>query len=189
MSARGAPDNSVYAVTSGDGGRSWNLPVRVSDDSETPAVEIRSAIGGSGVIHVVWVQNLAQGARLWHRTVGARGRGPSFAFPDTLRGMVNRLQLALDGCGVLHAIFDLYLADGPWLHAARFDKRGWASDGRPFRTLHAFAPSVRTQQGSVYIAAVITDSAAAGHAARQQNALAQLHTRLSPPESRGECCE
>ncbi len=131
-------DHHACYVRSTDQGATFTKPVRIDSSGQ---VETRMgergpklAVGGDGVIHVVWVDEWAPGVKTYVRYARSLDGGKSFAPLQTLSSMsgVDGATLAADGRGHVAAFWHVMAEPKPevksatWLHTARSSDRGAA---------------------------------------------------------------
>lgn len=131
-------DHHACYVRSTDQGATFTKPVQIDSSGQ---VETRMgergpklAVGGDGVIHVVWVDEWAPGVKTFVRYARSLDGGKSFEPLKTLSSMsgVDGATLAADGRGHVTAFWHVMAEPKPevksatWLHTARSSDRGAA---------------------------------------------------------------
>jgi len=104
-------EGGLFLARSGDGGRSFAEPLRVSAAASEPARAPSLAVGPDGAVHLAWTVGGDPGADLRYATStdGARSfTDPRVLFPGPRHADAPKLAAA--GSGTLHLAF----AEGPW---------------------------------------------------------------------------
>ena len=107
--------NSVFIVSSTDGGATWNPPRLLHSAQGHPAQGIDVFHDGSHVVHIVWGENRSNDIgidALRHMSSADFGTTWSGATDVALPHNVTAFAAATDDCGGLHAVYENWGADG-----------------------------------------------------------------------------
>lgn len=100
--------NTILVRRTGDGGRTWGDPIRVSLPEQGPGFEPRLARGRGDTLHLLWTQsdsaNINATTGLWHTRSGDGGATWTAPVRSPFAGMTHQLQAVADPCGGVHVV-------------------------------------------------------------------------------------
>ncbi len=144
--ARGAQEdrNSVFVQVSRNDGAQWPPAQLVNRSGRAGAATPQLSVESNGIVHLSWIQ-YAEGRTSSLRHSLSRDGGKTWAPPDELVGLASStgVRTVIDGCGVLHAVFDSY-AEGttrPHLEHSVW-RNGWQPPTRLFPHLFTLTPDL-----------------------------------------------
>ena len=119
--ARGAsghgPANDVLMIQSNDAGNSWSSPITISSLGYNRATNARVLANTTGVVHLLWGQNLSGGLfpQVVRHIVSHDG-GREWSEPDDLplpEDGLSKWNAVLDSCGSVHVVINSVVAGKP----------------------------------------------------------------------------
>jgi hypothetical protein len=152
--------NSVFAIRSTDGGRSWSAPVRIALSGQQPASDVAIVQSPDAMLHAVWERNTS-GETFGAQSIGhsvSRDLGKSWSPPeywDTGETFMNLKVVAGMG-GRIHVVYQALLPDGirpALVYTSRSATSQWQKPVRIFGdTVSARAPELAiTASGDVVL--------------------------------------
>lgn len=135
----GSHPNTIFVVRSGDGGKTWSAPLRVSRPAQGPAYEPRLLFAGGDTLHLLWTQHAGEAdtapRAVWHSASPDGGRTWDAGTPTPVSGMPNQSQAALDRCGAVHLLHADF-SQVALVHST-FSQGRWTAPRRPFAGMGA----------------------------------------------------
>ncbi len=127
--------NVLFLTRSGDWGRTWTDFVEVTERDTDPAIEPHVFFDRNAGLHLSWVQRSLggfTGGGIWHATITEANRplATFLALPE--HEMTSHSRAALDGCGTLHVVTQLYRNGRSEFMYARTTRTGWSEWSHPF---------------------------------------------------------
>ncbi|HET7551322.1 MAG TPA: sialidase family protein [Gemmatimonadaceae bacterium] len=131
----------MFVRVSDDGGATWGAAQKAGESAETYAQEPHVLVDPHNRVHVVWSEGGGWGPRvaLWHavsRSADLAEAGVSWtssAMP--LHDRLTRTKAAIDRCGTVHVVFEVWSGQRIDIGYARFGNAGWSSIIKPFDKL------------------------------------------------------
>ena len=157
--------NSVFVVTSSDGGTTWSTPTLVSRSGLHPATQVRAIVDGDGFVHLIWLQDTAN-KELVLRHVVSRDFGLGWSEAQDLNAgpSITLLRVAYEACGSIAAIFEARRAGESGLYQSLWDG-AWTAPSRLFPELMATDPDLVAQtSGGLVLTALVRPAGDTGTA-------------------------
>jgi hypothetical protein len=155
---------SVFFARSVDAGKTWGTAVQVSHSGRMQATSVRTLVSPTGVLHLVWGQNLSGGVTAEViRHVASPDGGRTWSEPSDLPtepSFRSDLRATFDACGVIHIVYHDFRPDGSpdarepggsELRYARWDG-SWHGPDSPFPSLNPIGSDLaRSPDGRVHL--------------------------------------
>jgi hypothetical protein len=155
--------NSLFLMTSADGGTSWTSPKLISLSGQYPASEISALVVSGGPLHLVWKQQTSTGTVVRH--VSSVDSGASWSPPSELRitGQFENQRAVVDRCGRIHLVYEDWSRGMDRIHIdyAMWDQE-WSTPVHLFEALLAMAPDIRLAATGEPLATFVARDVGAG---------------------------